>query len=133
MGIVARTRKSGILAIFVFAVCVPVFAQPSLIEQGRAAMQRNDAEAAARFFEQAVAQNPGSASTISGSHLLFGVGAGADYLVTRVPTDGVGVVFGVRAGMFVAPNPELQNRTPVEALREGESPAPVWFAASPTF
>ena len=34
---------------------------------------------------------------------------------------------------LVAPNPELQNRTPVEALREGESPAPVWFAASPTF
>jgi len=33
----------------------------------------------------------------------------------------------------MAPNPELQNRTPVEALRQGESPAPVWFAASPTF
>jgi len=52
---VARTRKSGILAIFVFAVCVPVFAQPSVIEQGRAAMQRNDAAAAAKLFEQAVA------------------------------------------------------------------------------
>jgi hypothetical protein len=31
------------------------------------------------------------------------------------------------------PNPELANRTPVEMLRDGESPAPVWFAASPTF
>jgi hypothetical protein len=34
---------------------------------------------------------------------------------------------------LTAPNPELENRTPVELLREGESPAPVWFAASPTF
>lgn len=34
---------------------------------------------------------------------------------------------------LTAPNPELQNRTPVELLREGESPAPVWFAASPAF
>ena len=34
---------------------------------------------------------------------------------------------------LTAPNPELQNRAPAELLREGESPAPVWFAASPTF
>ena len=34
---------------------------------------------------------------------------------------------------LTAPNPELANRAPVELLREGESPAPVWFAASPTF
>ena len=34
---------------------------------------------------------------------------------------------------LTAPNPELENRAPVELLREGESPAPVWFAASPTF
>ena len=34
---------------------------------------------------------------------------------------------------LTAPNPELSNRAPVELLREGESPAPVWFAASPTF
>ena len=34
---------------------------------------------------------------------------------------------------LTAPNPELENRTPVELLRQGESPAPVWFAASPTF
>jgi hypothetical protein len=34
---------------------------------------------------------------------------------------------------LTAPNPDLQNRAPAELLREGESPAPVWFAASPTF
>ena len=34
---------------------------------------------------------------------------------------------------LTAPNPELENRAPAELLREGESPAPVWFAASPTF
>jgi hypothetical protein len=34
---------------------------------------------------------------------------------------------------LTAPNPELAHRAPVELLREGESPAPVWFAASPTF
>lgn len=73
MGIVARTRKSGILAVFVFAVCVPVFAQPAVIEQGRAAMQRNDAEAAAKLFEQAVAQNPKSAE----AHYLLGTAYGS--------------------------------------------------------
>jgi uncharacterized protein (DUF2384 family) len=31
------------------------------------------------------------------------------------------------------PNPELANRAPIELLREGESPEPVWFAAAPTF
>ena len=31
------------------------------------------------------------------------------------------------------PNPELHYRAPAELLREGESPEPVWFAASPTF
>src|SRR5438874_8971639 len=73
MGMVARTRKSGILAIFVFAVSVPVFAQPSVIERGRAAMQRNDAEAAAKLFEQAVAQNPNSAE----AHYLLGTAYGS--------------------------------------------------------
>ena len=34
---------------------------------------------------------------------------------------------------LTSPNPELQDRAPVELLREGASPAPVWFAASPTF
>ena len=34
---------------------------------------------------------------------------------------------------LTSPNPELEDRAPIELLREGESPAPVWFAASPTF
>ena len=34
---------------------------------------------------------------------------------------------------LTAPNPQLANRAPAELLREGESPEPVWFAASPTF
>jgi hypothetical protein len=34
---------------------------------------------------------------------------------------------------LTSPNPDLEDRAPVELLREGESPAPVWFAASPTF
>jgi hypothetical protein len=34
---------------------------------------------------------------------------------------------------LTAPNPDLQNRAPVELLREGVSPEPVWFAAAPTF
>jgi hypothetical protein len=34
---------------------------------------------------------------------------------------------------LTSPNPDLHDRAPVELLREGESPAPVWFAASPTF
>ena len=40
---------------------------------------------------------------------------------------------GTAHDWLTAPNPELENRAPVELLREGESPAPVWFAASPTF
>ena len=31
------------------------------------------------------------------------------------------------------PNPDLAYRAPIELLREGESPEPVWFAAAPTF
>ena len=34
---------------------------------------------------------------------------------------------------LTAPNPELGNRPPAELLRDGRSPEPVWFAASPTF
>jgi len=34
---------------------------------------------------------------------------------------------------LMEPNPELHYRAPAELLREGESPEPVWFAASPTF
>jgi uncharacterized protein (DUF2384 family) len=31
------------------------------------------------------------------------------------------------------PNPKLENRAPAELLRDGESPAPVWFSVSPAF
>src|SRR4051794_38913433 len=31
------------------------------------------------------------------------------------------------------PNPQLDNRAPAELLRDGESPAPVWFSVSPAF
>ncbi len=34
---------------------------------------------------------------------------------------------------LTSPNPELEGRAPADLLREGESPEPVWFAASPTF
>jgi hypothetical protein len=51
-----------------------------------------------------VAQNPGNESTLSGSHLAYSVGGGADYLITRGVPDHAGVVFGVRAGVLLAPN-----------------------------
>jgi uncharacterized protein (DUF2384 family) len=31
------------------------------------------------------------------------------------------------------PNPMLDDRAPAELLRDGESPAPVWFTAAPAF
>ncbi len=51
-----------------------------------------------------IAANPGSATTISGRHLVYSVGGGADYLVTRAARDAFGIVLGVRAGMLLAPN-----------------------------
>ena len=51
-----------------------------------------------------VAQNPGSATTISGNHLLFALGGGGDYLFARQRADHVGVLVGLRAGMLFAPN-----------------------------
>src|SRR5437870_7324309 len=60
IGMVARTGKVGILAMFVAGVCVIAPAQTTLLEQGRAAMQRGDYETAANLFEKAVAQNPNS-------------------------------------------------------------------------
>ena len=52
----------------------------------------------------ALVQNPGAETTVSGKHLLYSLGGGADYLITRGAPDHVGVVFGVRAGVLVAPN-----------------------------
>jgi len=34
---------------------------------------------------------------------------------------------------LLQPNPELDNRTPAEMLRDGEKPESVWFAVVPTF
>ena len=58
---------------------------------------------AAPTFDE-IAQNPGASSTLSGHHLLYSVGGGADWLITRSAAGNRGVVFGVRAGMLLAPN-----------------------------
>jgi hypothetical protein len=50
-----------------------------------------------------VAQSPGTESRISGRHLLYAFGGGADYLVSRAGSS-KGVVLGIRAGMLVSPN-----------------------------
>jgi hypothetical protein len=50
-----------------------------------------------------VAQSPGSESRMSGRHLVYGFGGGADYLVSRAGAS-KGVVLGVRAGMLASPN-----------------------------
>ena len=62
-----------ILAVVVGLIALPLFAQSSLIEQGRAAMARNDADAAATILEKAVAQNPKSAE----AHYLLGSAYGS--------------------------------------------------------
>ncbi|HEV7990318.1 MAG TPA: hypothetical protein VGP25_00745 [Gemmatimonadaceae bacterium] len=50
-----------------------------------------------------IAQAPGAESTMTGRHLLYSFGGGADYLVTRRGSS-VGVVMGVRAGLAASPN-----------------------------
>jgi hypothetical protein len=50
-----------------------------------------------------VAQAPGAESMLTGSHLLYSLGGGADYLVTRRGAS-TGVVMGVRAGVLASPN-----------------------------
>jgi tetratricopeptide (TPR) repeat protein len=55
------------VALLVLSLALPVAAQ-SLIDQGKAAMNRGDAEAAAEILEKAVAQTPNS----SEAHLLLG-------------------------------------------------------------
>jgi len=49
------------IAVVIALLALPLFAQNSLIDQGKAAMARNDDEAATALFEKAVAQNPKSA------------------------------------------------------------------------
>lgn len=58
-----------------------------------------------------VAQAPGPESTLSGRHLLFSVGVGADYLVLPAAASEWGVVFGVRGGVLVAPNRTTWSRS----------------------
>lgn len=50
-----------------------------------------------------VAQSPGTESRMSGRHLLYAFGGGADYLVSRAGA-ARGVVLGVRAGVLLSPN-----------------------------
>jgi hypothetical protein len=57
-----------------------------------------------------VAQAPGAESRMSGRHLLFSLGAGADYLVARRGSS-AGVVFGLRAGMLASPNRTTWTRS----------------------
>ncbi|MEA2238253.1 MAG: hypothetical protein QOC81_2977 [Thermoanaerobaculia bacterium] len=56
------------IAVLVGLIAFPLFAQNSFLDQGRAAMNRNDAETASGLFEKAVAQNPKSAE----AHYLLG-------------------------------------------------------------
>jgi tetratricopeptide (TPR) repeat protein len=62
-----------ILAVLVGLIAFPLLAQTSLVDQGRAAMARNDAAAAATLFEKAVVQNPKSAE----AHYLLGTAYGS--------------------------------------------------------
>lgn len=62
-----------ILVVLAALIALPLLAQNSLIDQGRAAMSRNDADAAAALFEKAVAQNPKSAE----AHYLLGTAYGS--------------------------------------------------------
>jgi tetratricopeptide (TPR) repeat protein len=62
-----------ILAVLAVVIALPLLAQTSLLDQGRAAMNRNDAQAAATLFEKAVAQNPKSAE----AHYLLGTAYGS--------------------------------------------------------
>src|SRR3954453_12482365 len=61
------------IAVLFGLIALPLFAQTSLIDQGRAAMARNDADAAATLFKKAVAQNPKSAE----AHYLLGTAYGS--------------------------------------------------------
>jgi len=61
------------IAVMIGLMALALFAQSSLLDQGRAAMARNDDDAAAALFEKAVAQNPKSAE----AHYLLGSAYGS--------------------------------------------------------
>ncbi|HEV7428131.1 MAG TPA: tetratricopeptide repeat protein [Thermoanaerobaculia bacterium] len=63
----------SLLAVLAGLIALPLLAQTSLIDQGRAAMNRSDADAAATLFEKAVAENPKSAE----AHYLLGTAYGS--------------------------------------------------------
>jgi hypothetical protein len=56
-----------------------------------------------------VAQAPGAESRLTGRHLVYSLGAGADFLVTRAGASR-GVVLGVRAGLLASPNRTTWSR-----------------------
>jgi tetratricopeptide (TPR) repeat protein len=62
-----------LLAVLIAFIALPLLAQTSLIDQGNAALARNDADAAATLFEKAVAQNPKSGE----AHFLLGTAYGS--------------------------------------------------------
>jgi tetratricopeptide (TPR) repeat protein len=62
-----------IFAVLAVLIALPLLAQTSLIDQGRAAIARNDADAAAALLEKAVAQNPKNAE----AHYLLGSAYGS--------------------------------------------------------
>lgn len=51
-----------------------------------------------------VALTPGQSTMVSGHHLLYSVGGGADFLIGRRSSDKMGIVLGLRGGYLVAPN-----------------------------
>ena len=51
-----------------------------------------------------IVQAPGRSTRLDGHALLYDLGIGADYLVTRSAASAVGVVFGMRAGVTASPN-----------------------------
>jgi tetratricopeptide (TPR) repeat protein len=67
-----RTRGLS-LALLAALAAAPLLAQPTLIEQGRAALSRGDSDAAIEILEKAVAQSPKSAK----AHYTLGNAYGA--------------------------------------------------------
>jgi tetratricopeptide (TPR) repeat protein len=62
-----------IFGVFLVLTALPLLAQTPLLDQGNAAMARNDADAAAALFEKAIAQNPKNAA----AHFLLGTAYGS--------------------------------------------------------
>jgi tetratricopeptide (TPR) repeat protein len=60
------------IVVLIALMALPLFAQTSLIDQGKAAMARNDEDAAVALFEKAVAQNPKSAEAHFGLGSAYG-------------------------------------------------------------